>query len=103
MSPSYRVRVCVKEVNGNCAMNYKLGDCFTVERFYVSGVERGVCIHALGSMLTLLSPLLKGVSAKVLGIGEQNDIGYVQCPDPRKPYTYEGTSLFEHRGDKIKE
>jgi hypothetical protein len=54
-------------------------------------------------MLTLLSPLLKGVSARVLGIGEQNDIGYVQCPDPRKPYTYEGTSLFEHRGDKIKE
>jgi uncharacterized repeat protein (TIGR04076 family) len=36
MSPLYRVRVCVKEVNGNCAMDYKPGDCFTVERFYVS-------------------------------------------------------------------
>jgi len=102
-SPTYRVRVCVKEVRGSCVMDYKLGDCFTVERFYVSGVGKGMCLHALSSMLTLLSPLLKGVSAKVLGIGEQDDIGYVQCPDPRKPYTYEGASLFEHRGDKIKE
>jgi len=101
MSPSYRVRVCVKEVNGNCAMNYKPGDCFTVERFYVSGVGRGVCIHALGSMLTLLSPLLKGVSARVLGIGEQGDIGYVQCPDPGRPYTCGGTVVFELKREKI--
>jgi hypothetical protein len=35
-------------------------------------------------MLTLLSPFLKGVSAKVLGIGEQDDVGYVQCPDPEE-------------------
>ncbi|ADG90840.1 hypothetical protein Tagg_0566 [Thermosphaera aggregans DSM 11486] len=68
-------------------MDYKLGDCFTVEKFYVSDAEKGICIHALSSMLTLLSPLLKGVSAKVLGIGEQDDVGYVQCPDPGRPLT----------------
>jgi len=62
-------------------MGYKLGDCFTVERFHVSDVGKGICIHALSSMLTLLSLLLKGVSAKILGIGEQDDIGRVQCPD----------------------
>ena len=103
MSPPYGIKVCIKQVNGNCTMGYKLGDCFTIERFYVSDAGKGICIHALSSMLTLLSPLLKGVSARVLGIGEQDDVGYIQCPDPRKPYTYEGTSLFEHRGDKIKE
>ena len=41
------------------------------------------------------SPLLKGVSAKTLGIGETNDIGYVQCPDPGKPYTPGGTVVFQ--------
>jgi len=55
MSTAYRVRVCVREVRGNCAMGYKPGDCFIVERFYISKVGKGVCIHALSSMLTLLS------------------------------------------------
>jgi hypothetical protein len=40
-------------------------------------------------MLTLSSPFLKGVSAKVLGIGEQYDVDYVHCPDPGKPYIVE--------------
>jgi uncharacterized repeat protein (TIGR04076 family) len=84
MSPPYRVRVCVKEVKGELCYGLKLGDCFTVKRFYVSGVGEGICINALGSMLTLLSPLLKGVSARVLCRGEQNDVGYVQCQDPGK-------------------
>jgi uncharacterized repeat protein (TIGR04076 family) len=103
MNPAYRVRVCVKEVKGNCAINYKLGDCFTVERFYVSDVGKSICIHALSSMLTLLSPFLKGASAKVLGIGEQDDVGYIQCPDPGKPYTCGGTVIFELRRERIEE
>jgi uncharacterized repeat protein (TIGR04076 family) len=101
MSSAYRVRVCVKEVRGNCAMGYRPGDCFVVERFYISEVRKGICIHALSSMLTLLSPFLKGVSAKVLGIGEQDDVGYVQCPDPGKPYTCGGTVVFELRRERI--
>jgi uncharacterized repeat protein (TIGR04076 family) len=84
MSSAHRVKVCVKEVRGNCAMGYNLRDCFVIERFYISEVGKGICIHALSSMLTLLSPFLKGVSAKVLGIGEQDDVGYVQCPDPEE-------------------
>jgi uncharacterized repeat protein (TIGR04076 family) len=71
-------------------MNYKPGDCFTVEKFYVSDAGKGICINALSSMLTLLSPLLKEVSAKILGRGEQNDVGYVQCQDPGKLYTCGG-------------
>jgi len=55
MSPLYRVRVYVREVNENCAMGYKLGDCFTVERFYIPEVGKGVCIRALISMPTPLS------------------------------------------------
>jgi len=48
-------------------------------------------------MLTLLSPFIKGVSAKELGIGSEDDIGYIKCPNPRKPYAYGGTVIFELR------
>jgi len=98
---SYRVIVRVKEVKGRCAMGYKPGDCFTVEKYYIRNTGRGVCIHALASMLTLLTPFLKGVSAKTLGIGAEDDIGYVQCPDPGEPYTCGGTVVFELSRNKI--
>jgi uncharacterized repeat protein (TIGR04076 family) len=64
MSSLCRVKVCVKEVKENCTMNYKPGDCFTVERSYISDAGKHVCLHALSSMLTLLSPLLKGSISK---------------------------------------
>jgi hypothetical protein len=50
---------------------------------------------------TLLTPFLKGVSAKSLGIGEEDDVGYVQCPDPGEPYTSGGTVVFELKREKI--
>jgi len=100
---SYYVRICVKEVRGRCAMGYKPGDCILVEKYYIRDAGRGVCLHALASMLTLLSPFLKGVSARTLGIGIEDNIGYVQCPDPGKPYTCGGTVVFELRREKVKE
>jgi len=100
---NHRVKICVKEVRGYCSMGYKPGDCFLVEKYYISDVGIGVCLHALASMLTLLSPFLKGISAQDLGIGEEDDVGYVQCPDPGKPYTCGGTVVFELRREKIKE
>jgi len=97
----YRVTVQVKEVRGNCALGYKPGDTFTIEKFYVKDTGKGVCLHVLASMLTLLAPLLKGVPATALGIGRDNDTGYVQCPDPGKPYTCGGTVVFELKREKI--
>jgi len=88
----------VKEVRGFCTLGYKPGDKFIINRFYIeSGQEKPICLHALSAMLTLLSPFLKGVSAKELGIGSEDDIGYIQCPDPGKPYTCGGTVVFELR------
>jgi len=69
--------VCVKKVRGKCVMGYRPGDRFTIERFYIVNSGKGVCLHALASMLTLLSPLLKGLSAKVMGIGIEDSIGYI--------------------------
>ena len=93
--PRYRVYVVVKEVRGYCAAGYRPGDTFVVEGFYIEPMRSTrVCLHALSSMLTLLTPFLKGVSARVLGIGEEDDVGYIQCPDPGEPYTKGGTVVF---------
>jgi len=92
----YRVSVYVKAVKGRCAAGYKVGDCFTINGFYIEPIQNvRRCLHALNSMLTLLMPFLKGVSAKTLGIGTEDDIGYVQCPDPGEGYTEGGTVIFE--------
>jgi len=100
----FKVKVVVKEVRGCCAAHYKPGDSFVVKEFYIlENQKTRICLHALSSMLTLLMPLLKGVSAKDLGIGSIDDIGYVQCPDPGKPYTCGGTVVFELRRKKIEE
>lgn len=97
----YRVRVIVEEVRGSCAAGYREGDSFTLSRFYI---ERGqgidICLHALSSMLTLLSPFMKGVPAQDLGIGE-GEIAHVQCPDPGRPYTCGGTVVFELRREQL--
>jgi hypothetical protein len=52
-------------------------------------------------MLTLLSPFFKGVSAKSLRIGDEDDVGYVQCFDPGGPHTSGGTVVFKLKGEKI--
>ena len=92
----YRVRIIVEEVRGYCALGYRPGDSFVIEKYYIpGGGHPPICIHALNAMLTLLVPFMKGVSAKTLGIGDQEDVGYVQCPDPGKPYTDGGTVVFK--------
>jgi len=99
----YRIHVTIKEVKGYCAAGYKPGDSFEIEWFYIKpSQDVKICLHALNSMLTLLMPFIKGVSAKTLGIGEEDDIGYIQCPDPGKPYTKGGTVIFELRRTSVK-
>lgn len=93
----YEVSIEVVEVRGYCAAGYKCGDKFTIRGFYIEPEENmaKICIHALIAMMTLLSPFLHGVSAKLLGIGNKEDEGYLQCPDPGKPYTCGGTVVFK--------
>jgi len=70
-SLNYRVNVYVKEVRGRCAMGYRPGVYFTMERYYITDVNEGLCLHALCSMLTLLIPFIKGTFARTLGIRER--------------------------------
>jgi len=93
----YEVIVEVIEACGRCATGYRPGDTFAIKGFYIDPKECGVKIriHALVGMMSLLSPFIHGVSAKLLGIGKKDDEGYIQCPDPGKPYTCGGTVVFK--------
>jgi len=98
----YRLLITVKEIRGTCPV-FKVGDRITIEspRIIVEKTDN-LCIHALGSMLTMIVPLSRGVSFKSLGLTRKDEEkGYVQCLDPGKPYTNGGTVLFEIRREKI--
>jgi len=91
----YRIVIEVVEVRGKCAAGYKPGDRIVLNGFYI--VSRGssnVCMHAFSAMMSLLSAFAHGASARELGIGSSDDEGYLQCPDPGRPYTCGGTVVF---------
>ena len=45
-------------------------------------------------MLTSLAPFSRGVSARELGFGKEDDLAHIQCLDMGEPYTVGGPSLF---------
>jgi len=98
MSKVCRLVLTVKEIRGRCPV-HKLGDRITVEspRIDVAKTD-ALCLHALGSMLSMLVPLARGVSFTDLGLAvDGGNVGYVQCLDPGPPYTLGGTVVFEIR------
>jgi len=91
----YRVVLEVKEVRGFCPL-YKPGDKIILREFYIdSKRSKNICMHLLSATSTLLSAFMHGASAVELGIGDREDVGYLQCPDPGPPYTKGGTVVFE--------
>lgn len=98
----FRVIAKVERVNGHCPI-YKVGDKIVFENFYLcSRKSADICLHALGSMTSLVSPFLHGSSAVELGIGQKENTGYMQCPDPGQPYTQGGTVIFELSREPMK-
>ena len=96
-----RIRLTVEKIKGHCPL-YKIGDIIIIEEFYINvKASPNICIHALAAMSTLLSAFLNGSSAIELGIGSQENIGFVQCPDPSQPYTQGGTVLFKLEREEI--
>ena len=97
-----KVKITVVKVRGNCAAGFRPGDSFIVEGFYIlPSRNKKICLHALNAMMTFLYAMLKGVSARDMGIGSDDDIGYIQCPDPGRPYTHGGTVLFKLVRERI--
>ena len=98
MKGVHRLVVTVKEIRGKCPV-FKVGDRIVIEGpKIVPEKTDALCVHALGSMLSMIIALGRGVSFKELGLAkEEGDIGYVQCLDPGPPYTPGGTVIFEIR------
>lgn len=100
----YEITLEVVKVDGYCAAGYKPGDKIIISGFYIdpSKNNSNICLHALIGISSLLSPFIHGVSAKTLGIGDKDDEGYIQCPDPGKPYTNGGRVVFRiKRGKRL--
>jgi uncharacterized repeat protein (TIGR04076 family) len=87
-----------KEIRGNCPV-FSIGDRIIIEApEIVPERTDALCVHALGSTLSMIIPLSRGISFKELGLsGEEEDVGYIQCPDPGPPCTLGGTVIFEIR------
>jgi len=103
MNRVYRLVVTVKKVRGTCPV-FKVGDKIVIESPKIIPEKTdALCVHALGSMLSMIIALSHGVAFKELGLAvKEGDVGYVQCLDPGPPYTLGGTVLFEIRREAMK-
>ena len=88
-----RLVVEVVEIRGRCPV-YKVGDKIIIKMPIIVTEKSKICVHAFTAMQTFLHALARGYSAKKLGIGNKDNEGYVQCPDPGPPYTSGGTVIF---------
>jgi uncharacterized repeat protein (TIGR04076 family) len=95
-----RIVVTVEKIKGCCPI-YKIGDKITIEEFYINSQNsQNICIHAFSAMSTLLSAFLHNCSATKLGIGSEENTGYIRCPDPGPPCTRGGNVLFKLEKNK---
>jgi len=103
MNKVQRLVVTVKEIRGKCPV-HNVGDKIIVETpEIVTQKTDTLCVHALGSMFSILIPLARGVSFKDLGLAHKDEnVGYVQCLDPGEPYTPGGTVIFEIRREPVR-
>jgi len=103
MSKIYRLVVTVKEIRGRCPV-FNVRDRIVVEEPRIAPEKTSaLCVHALGSMLSMIIALSRGFSFKELGLSkEEGDVGYVQCLDPGAPYTPGGTVIFEIKREAMK-
>jgi uncharacterized repeat protein (TIGR04076 family) len=102
MNSIHRLTIEVKKIRGKCPV-FKVGDRIVIEGpKIVPEKTDALCVHALGSMLSIVIALCRGVGFKELGLAkEEGDVGYVQCLDPGPPYTLGGTVIFEIRREKM--
>jgi len=103
MNKVQRLVITVKEIRGKCPV-HKVGDKIIVKApEIVTAKTDALCVHALGSLLSMIIPLARGVGFKDLGLAHKDgNIGYVQCLDPGEPYTPGGTVIFEIRREPAK-
>ncbi|KPV63813.1 MAG: hypothetical protein AOA65_1173 [Candidatus Bathyarchaeota archaeon BA1] len=103
MNRIHRLTITVDNIRGKCPV-FKVGEKIVIEEpEIVPEKTDALCIHALGSMLSMIIALSRGVSFKELGLSkEEGDYGYVQCLDPGPPYTPGGTVIFHIKREAMR-
>lgn len=101
---TYRLIITAKEIRGKCPV-FKIGDKIAIDvPEIILQKTSALCVHALGSMLSMIVALSRGVSFKELGLAkEEGEVGYVQCLDPGPPYTLGGTVVFEIKRETMRQ
>lgn len=75
----YRIILQVKDVKGDCAAGYKIGDKIVMEKgSIISEKSSNVCLYAIGALL----PYLTVAYRKVPEDDWINLVEVLQCPDP---------------------
>jgi uncharacterized repeat protein (TIGR04076 family) len=61
---NYRLGITVKEIQGKCPI-FKIGEKITIESpKVVINKTDNLCVHAFGSLLSMIVPLSHGISFK---------------------------------------
>ena len=100
----YKVKIVVENLDGVCPL-YKPGQVVSELNWWYFDEQKtmNLCSHALISMMTALIPFSRGISAKEMGFGKEDDVAFVQCPDPGEPYTCGGTVIFRLERTPLKD
>jgi uncharacterized repeat protein (TIGR04076 family) len=104
MMNKYRITISADRLKGTCPL-YESGQQVAVFNswYFEAYPTTKLCCHALAAMLTAVAPFSKGLSARELGFGKENDVAFVQCPDPVRPYTCGGTVTFRLQREEIRD
>jgi len=72
MAKRYRLVVTVKEIRGKCPV-FKVEDKIVIESpNIVPEKTDALCVHALGSMLSMITALSHGIGFKELGLAHED-------------------------------
>ncbi|MDI6839726.1 MAG: TIGR04076 family protein [bacterium] len=88
-----RLRIRVKEINGQCPV-YRVRDEFFIEEGYKLNSPITLCMHSLTSIMPYYVALSRGTNPQDLGLSTNSSHAYIQCLNPCK-YTRGGTVIFE--------
>jgi uncharacterized repeat protein (TIGR04076 family) len=90
------VTLCIQihEKRGNCPI-FNKGDEFHIDEFWLREKQSKICVHALPALLHYVIALREGISPIKLGLSNDENFAYIQCPDCGLPYTNGGTVIFK--------
>jgi uncharacterized repeat protein (TIGR04076 family) len=85
---AYTIEVELIKGTGVCAAGHKVGDIwvFSGDTEQIS-CEKGICIHALASMLPKIIAMRYG--AQFPWLKENHDVAIHMCPDAANPHVFE--------------